>query len=189
MAKLPSLPAHLQRIQELKLQNLVKKYGFTGDQYSWKESSKRQSLSLQENISLLTKAKSEAEKRISWTQIYDYVGVNESLQFAQEWFRTLADVYFEFWVELSGRSEDFDEWLKILILNVSGRVREYWAESIQWFERACAKLIEDKLGELRNEYMTKARHLEILHLNNPELSLKLLLQTNGNLILSKIPYY
>jgi hypothetical protein len=49
-----------------------------------------------------------------------------------------------------------------------------------WFERACRDKIDEALRPLSEEWQARACALEILHLKNPHLSLRLLLVSGGD---------
>lgn len=191
MSSLPPLPANTQRANDLKRQNLIEKYGFTGDQYGWSQTWEHLRVVIRNNPGLAkfdlnrTKAQQEEDSR----RLHEEVGIEETLNFGNERYKELAEAYIPFWLEKSGHTEDFESWLVHIQSLVENEARQFWADQEkfrEWFDRICYGRLNSELLSVKKEYLSFVRNLEIQHLQNPGISLQALYRAKGDLKIGRV---
>jgi hypothetical protein len=125
--------------------------------------------------------------RESDPSVIDSIGVRETLMLAKSRFAEIAGGYLSLWAETNGDSDEFTRWLEEIGILVEGQVRDLWRQEewhAAWFERACRKEVKEALQPLIEEWKSRASRLEIVHLENPHISLRSLWVAGGNLNLA-----
>ena len=119
--------------------------------------------------------------------VIDSIAIAETLALARARFVDIVGDYLSVWADTSGDSGEFTRWLEGIGVLVGREVGDLWKNGewhVAWFERACRKKVEECLAPLIEEWKSRASGLEILHLENPHLSLRSLLVAGGDLKLA-----
>ena len=119
--------------------------------------------------------------------VIDLIGIAETIALANARFAGIAGDYLAVWAATNGDSDEFSRWLEGIAVLIACEVADLWEKGerhVAWFERACRKKVEEGLAPLIEEWKSRASGLEILHLENPHLSLRSLLVAGGDLKLA-----
>ena len=119
--------------------------------------------------------------------VIDSIAINETLALAKARFVDIAGDYLSVWADTDGDSDEFTRWLENVGVLVGREVGDLWRNGewhTAWFERACRNKLEEAFRPLIEEWQSRACGLEILHLENPRLSLRSLLAAGGNIDLA-----
>ncbi|MGA3075669.1 MAG: hypothetical protein ABSG56_18445 [Bryobacteraceae bacterium] len=116
-------------------------------------------------------------------KIIDNIAITETIALAQARFAGVVGDYLLVWAEANTDCDEFEHWLEQLATVVAREVGDAWRENewhTQWFERACQQKVEVALAELVKEWAGRASKLEIQALENPQLSRRSLLDSQGD---------
>jgi hypothetical protein len=117
--------------------------------------------------------------------VIDKIGIQETIRLAEELFKEVVGDYLTVWAgETSGNSEGFAEFLDQLRQKIGREVGDLWRKDkwhTEWFDRSCRNKIDEALAALSGEWNSRARQLEIQHLQNPDLTLRSLCAAAGDL--------
>ena len=119
--------------------------------------------------------------------VIDSIAINETMALAKARFVDIVGDYLSVWTDTNGDSDEFTRWLEDIGVLVGREVGDLWRRGewhVAWFERACRNKLEEALRPLIEEWQSRACGLEILHLRNPQLSLRSLLASGGDLNLA-----
>ena len=95
--------------------------------------------------------------------------------------------YLAVWADANGDSDEFTRWLEGIGVLVGREVGNVWRGTewhAAWFERACRRKVDEAWRPLLEEWKSRASGLEVLHLENPHLSLRSLLAADGDVNLA-----
>ena len=208
MAKLPNPPESLRRLHILRWRELLRARGFNGDHLKWHQSAERRHAAARPKFSLAPpplgqgnkvthyfdgkevpydqwhKLQLEAwKRRENDPSIIDSIAISETTALAKARFEGIIEDYLALWAEGNHNSDDFGQWLDEIASGITHEVCAVWSGEwhAQWFDRACIKKVEETLGALKDEWRSKASKMEILHLENPHLSLGAIVAAKGDL--------
>ena len=119
--------------------------------------------------------------------VIDLIGIAETIALANARFAGIVGDYLAVWAATNGDSDEFSRWLEGIAVLIACEVADLWEKGewhVAWFERACRKKVEEGLAPVIEEWKSRASGLEILHLENPHLSLRSLLVAGGDLKLA-----
>ena len=116
-------------------------------------------------------------------KIIDNIAITETIALAQARFAGVVGDYLLVWADTNTDCDEFEQWLEQLATVVAREVGDAWRENewhTQWLERACQQKVEVALAELVKEWAGRASKLEIQALENPQLSRRSLLDSQGD---------
>lgn len=114
--------------------------------------------------------------------VIDKIGVQETIRLAETQFNEVAGDYLRVWA--NGDSDELAERFDQLRQEIGREVSDLWRKDAwhtEWFDRACRNEMDKALAALSEQWKSRARRLEIQHLQNPDLGLRSLCAANGDL--------
>jgi hypothetical protein len=122
-------------------------------------------------------------------KIIDSIGIAETVALAEARLADIACDYLAVWADANGDSDQFAQWSEGLRHLVVSEVSGVWQRDkwhADWFERACRSQVDEHLTKPVDEWKSRASALEIQHLENPDLSLRSLLDADGDVISARL---
>jgi len=119
--------------------------------------------------------------------IIDSIGIEETIMLAKARFVGIVRDYLAVWADTNGDSDEFTRWLEGIGVLVGCEVGDIWRKTewhSAWFERACRMKVDEALRPLMEEWKSRACRVELLHLENPHLSLRSLVAAGGDINLA-----
>ena len=119
--------------------------------------------------------------------VIDSIAIAETVALAKARFVDIVGDYLSVWADTNGDSDEFTRWLEDIGVLVGREVGDLWRNGewhAAWFERACRNKLEEALRPLIEKWQSRACGLEILHLDNPLLSLSSVLAADGDVDLA-----
>jgi hypothetical protein len=207
--ELPKLSEASQRKLDLEWEDLIEARGFDGAHLKWHDSPARRHKAARPPFSLappptvdhgrtthywegqpipydewLKNQEDAWAARQNNPEVVDLIGIAETTALSTTRFQRVVSEYRSLWAaSIDPRTKSFAVWLEALKALVISECRTLWTGEwhSNWFTRACESKIAADLSALARQEASRTRKLEIMHPENPHLSLVAIVAADGNL--------